>query len=73
MEEDYVKWSQIFLNLTNSGYLNPLNKTHVHKVLTFFNLLDDMTGLEPEEAENIKKKNEGMLNNTLIPETSKSE
>ena len=72
-EEDYVKWSQIFLNLTNSGYLNPLNKSHVNKVLTFFNLLDDMTGLEPEEAENVKKKNEGMLNNTLIPETTKGE
>lgn len=70
-EEDYVKWSQIFLNLTNSGYLNPLNKSHVHKVLTFFNLLDDTTGLEPETAENVKKKNEGMLNNTLIPETTK--
>lgn len=69
-EEDYVKWSQIFLNLTNAGYLNSLNKTHVKKVLTYFNLLDDMTGLDPEEAEQVKSNNEGMLKNTLIPETT---
>jgi len=64
-EKDYAVWMNIFLQLTNAGYLNPLNQWHVKKVLEYLNLLDNE--IDPDDTTVAQENNEKMLNNTLLP------
>jgi hypothetical protein len=63
-EKDYAAWMNIFLQLTNAGYLNPMNQWHVKKVLEYLNLLDNE--IDPDDTTIAKENNEKMLNNTLL-------
>lgn len=63
-EKDYAVWMNIFLQLTNAGYLNPMNQWHVKKVLEYLNLLDNE--IDPDDATIAEENNEKMLNNTLL-------
>jgi hypothetical protein len=64
-EKDYAVWMNIFMQLTNAGYLNPLNQWHVKKVLEYLNLLDNE--IDPDDATVAQENNEKMMNNTLLP------
>jgi hypothetical protein len=70
-EKDYSTWMTIFMQLTNAGYLNPLNQWHVKKVLEYLNLLDNE--IDPDDATVAKEGNEKMLNNTLLPRSELDE